>query len=70
MTEPDMIINYKRYNQDGPCAKCGCIGASSMFYKKNTLCTFDISHLPPEWIERICQRCGYQWTELPLDAIN
>lgn len=54
------------YDEATPCKKCGATGAT-------TELTDDLSFLSGgrrtfPLLKRTCQRCGYAWRELPLDA--
>ena len=44
----------KRYDANSPCPKCGCSSVSSRYMM--------------DCIQRTCPRCGYVWSERPLDA--
>jgi len=50
----------EHYHSNGPCPKCGCTNASTKHRA-----AFGIEH-----IARGCPRCGYQWIEKPLDAVE
>lgn len=68
----------KPYNRTGACAKCGSVGARSLWKSGPQYWITDSTGLikpatkeeqdQPERIERTCIECGYVWAESPLDA--
>jgi len=49
-------MKIQKYNREKGCPKCGYLDTGDIFdYVTNI-------------IERHCNRCGYEWAELPLDA--
>ena len=51
---PEAREALPRFDPRRPCVKCGA-GDAGAEYR-------------PDRLERVCRRCGYRWTELPLDA--
>lgn len=49
------------YSTSHCCVKCGCTDQASSRYR------VAISKEEGDYIERMCQRCGYIWQEKPLD---
>lgn len=50
-----------RFDPARPCAKCGNRSARSRWFAKD-------AQTGQEGIDRQCDRCGFVWTEAPLDA--
>lgn len=44
---------YKLYDPNRPCSKCGGTSVGTHYFGS--------------FMERRCARCGYKWTERPLD---
>lgn len=50
----------KKYSEDNKCPKCGNALVETRY------CVYGYE----EKLRRICGRCGYAWSELPLDYEN
>lgn len=70
----------KRYNADKGCEKCGAdvhnvsfqyvAGTTVILGDGNPKVLTSVPGLDDEgFISRECRNCGYQWLELPLDAV-
>ena len=61
----------KQFDPNATCPKCGNADIKTAYRKseKNALAAyFDIDREPREHLRRTCQRCSYQWNELPLEV--
>lgn len=64
----------KAYDPAATCAKCGETGAETRFEPEHVRRTYGSNQMlvgevtMPDSLRRECQRCGFTWNELPLDA--
>ncbi len=61
----------KQFDPNATCPKCGNADIKTNYYKadeKAWASYFEIDRELREHLRRTCQRCSYQWNELPLEV--